>query len=175
MCLFFVKELVSVRGLFPSPAWPLGCPRDKGMHPRGLPEEGRKEKERSSPSACHPWPCYLPRQGGLSPPLPALCFFLKYRNLREFSPWKAEAATSPPPCCSGPWVCPRFRLTSRYARPKPVSERRRKTESVATSWRWKRNLKINPRGLKTRNRAGGRGGVFNSDVGCRDTDASWGR
>lgn len=86
MCLFFVKELVSVRGLFPSPAWPLGCPRDKGMHPRGLPEEGRKEKERRSPSACHRWSCYLPRQGGLSPPLPELCFFLKYRNLGSLAP-----------------------------------------------------------------------------------------
>lgn len=104
MCLFFVKELVSVRGLFPSPAWPLGCPRDKGMHPRGLPEEGRKEKERSSPSACHRWSCYLPRQGGLSPPLPALCFFLEYRILGEFNPWKVEAATSPNPCYTGPWV-----------------------------------------------------------------------
>lgn len=96
MCLFFVQELVGVRGLLPSPAWPLGCPRDKGMHPRGLPEEGRKEKESSSPSACHHRSCYLPRQGGLSPLLPALCFFLKYRNLGEFSPLEGGGCHQPP-------------------------------------------------------------------------------
>lgn len=177
MCLFFVKEVVSVRGLFPSPAWPLGCPRDKGMHPRGLPEEGRKEKERSSPSACHTAGRATCRDRVGSPRRCLRCVFSLNTGIwGSLAPGRWRLPAAPIPAALALGSCPQSRLTSRCARPKPVLERRRKTESVATSWRWKRNLKINPRGLKTRNRAGGRGGVFNSDAGCRDTDSSsWGR
>lgn len=58
---------------------------------------GRKERKgEQQPLSLSP-PVLLPAETGwLSPLLPALCFFLKYRNLGEFSPLEGGGCHQPP-------------------------------------------------------------------------------
>lgn len=129
--------------------------------PHGMLGGRKEEKERrrrpprrrrhAALASIRGFPRYLlqaPRWGGLCPAAAFGVFFPKYRNSGFSSPWKAAGSaersdTPPPPPAHGVHVPNRYQGEGR------------KAESAGTSWRWKRDLEINPQGLKTQNRAGG--------------------
>lgn len=81
-----LKNSLVGAGSSPAQRGPSAVRGTKGCIPGGCQRKEGKKMSEVAPQHVTAGPATCREQGGLSLPLPALCFFLKYRNLVEFSP-----------------------------------------------------------------------------------------